>query len=371
MSAYAGSPGSSALGSPRRAAAEVAHERADQASALRALVRETRDRQRRRDEPRPPRQSAVVVAIASGKGGVGKTTIAVNLCVAFAARGLRTVLLDADLGMANADVMCGLMPARRLESAVPESGGQVRGIGSLALEAPGGFRIIPGAVGVARMAELSPIQRVSLIEELARLERSADVVVIDNGAGLSRTIRAFLNAADAPVVVATPEPTSIADAYALIKCITIRREREEREDCAPRRDGSEPKSASALSLVVSQCTGQREAETVHTRIATVCAKFLGCPVPLLGWVSQDGRVGRSVRKRTPLMLDDPRSHAARDITRIADRIAEEHVREGSDLAQLPRKHALARLVRWLGYRPTGHRDEINSHLAEERVFCSS
>jgi flagellar biosynthesis protein FlhG len=195
------------------------------------------------------------------------------------------------------------------------------------------------------MAELSSLQRHSLIEELSRLERDADIVIVDNGAGLSRSIRAFLNFADAPLVVATPEPTSIADAYALIKCVMLRRDREQREDRAPRGQG-EP--VSPISLLVSQCAGRREAEAVHGRIATVCAKFLGCPVPLAGWVSQDVRVGRSIRQRRPLLVDDPRAQAARDIDHLAEQIVSDHIRGSENARARPRKRALARFVRWMG-----------------------
>lgn len=272
----------------------------DQAARLRALV----------DSSGPmltgqARRRCKVLTVSSGKGGVGKTTACVSLSIAMTQLGWKTTLLDADLGMANADVLCGLSPTRRLEHFV---GVQDRSFASthrtdlreIAIDAPGGFRLIPGSVGVARMAELASHERARLLSALDQMEDGTELLIVDTGAGLGRDVLSFMQSADVSLVIATPEPTSIADAYALIKCSLMG---------SPR--------PSRLALVVNQVSSKKEAESVHSRIAAVCARFLNYRIPCLGWIAQDSQVGAAVRRRTPLILDEPRCQAARDLRRLA------------------------------------------------------
>jgi flagellar biosynthesis protein FlhG len=280
----------------------------DQAWRLRALV-ESMSGARVEAAPAPTARSVPVVAIASGKGGVGKTNLAVNLCIALARRGVRPALLDADLGMANADVVCGLTPTRRLDDLLraPEAG-QSGSVLSCIVEGPGGFLLVPGAVGAARVADLDPAARARLVEQLAHLEARSDVVVIDTGAGIGRDVLAFAGASDWLVLVATPEPTSLTDAYGLVKCLFER----------SRRLGL---TTPRVALVVSQARDRRDVESVSSRLSGCCERFLGCRPVLLGAVRADPRVGRAVRERRPHMLSRPRSPASRDIRRIGDQLA--------------------------------------------------
>ena len=276
----------------------------DQASRLRALVETA--------APAPVRRRAKVLTISSGKGGVGKTTASVSLSIAMTQLGWRTTLLDADLGMANADVLCGLTPTRRLEQFVGVSD-RTRAVGApsrledIAIDAPGGFRLIPGSVGVARMAELAAHERTRLMGALDELEEDTELLIVDTGAGLGREVLSFMHSADLALVIATPEPTSIADAYALIKCALL--------------GGGGGLGAaerpSRIGLVVNQVSSKKEADAVHARIASVCARFLRYRLPCLGWVAQDAQVGAAVRKRKPLILDEPRCQASRDLRRLA------------------------------------------------------
>jgi flagellar biosynthesis protein FlhG len=266
---------------------------------------------------------ARLVALASGKGGVGKTSISVNLSIALAALGKRTTLVDADLGLANADVLCGLTPARRLEhvlgvtpplrsatSAAPDLN-----IRDIAVDAPGGFRLIPGAAGIVRMAELSRDERARLLHGIAELEKDSDLVLVDVAAGLTRDVLTFMQVADLGIVVATPEPTSVTDAYALIKCVLNEKPLAQRAHHL-RADGS-PLPRARLALVVNQVTDDREAAAVHARIAGACSRFLGYQLPLLGSVVQDARVPAAVRRRHPFLLDSPRARASDDVRRLA------------------------------------------------------
>lgn len=310
---------------------------ADQAARLRALVESLGRRDRARSAPGGPEGEAAaspraavagaggtagaggaagpvreadrglarVVTIASGKGGVGKTNTAVNLCAALGLRGHRVVLLDADLGLANADVLCGLTPVRRLEEALPADRTTPRTLRELLLDAPGGFRLVPGSSGVARMADLPPPERRRLLHGLADLRRDADVVVIDAAAGLATGVTAFMQAADLSLVVTTPEPTAIADAYALVKCV------------AGPPDGGASGGGAAAALVVNQAKDAGEAGAVHARMDAVCRRFLGRELPLAGWIAHDPLVAQSVRARRPFVLAHPAGAATRGVEALA------------------------------------------------------
>src|SRR5262245_26048163 len=168
---------------------------------------------------RPPQARRInlarAIAISSGKGGVGKSNLAVNLAVAMSGLGLKVCLIDADLGLANADVLCNLSPRLTLEQVVS---GECRLADAMML-APGGFRLIPGASGVARMADLGQSQRQALLEQLTMLEQVADIILIDCGAGISTNVVGFAAAANAVAVTTTPEPTAITDGYGMIKSL--------------------------------------------------------------------------------------------------------------------------------------------------------
>lgn len=277
----------------------------DQASRLRALV------EAMSGSACPPlatpasRRRVPVVAIASGKGGVGKTNLAVNLAVALASRGHRTTLLDADLGMANADVLCGLSPGRRLDTVLRDDRGP--GLGSCVVEAPGGFLLVPGAVGVARVADLEAAARQRLVSGLAELESRSDTVLIDTGAGIGRDVLSFAAAADRLLVVVTPEPTSITDAYGLIKCVVGRAQ--DQRSPLPR-----------VNLVLNSVESVQEARDVSARLTATCERFLQIRPEMLGAVRLDPRVPRAVRARRPHMLRFPKCRASRDVRSIAERL---------------------------------------------------
>jgi len=295
----------------------------DQAARLRALVREAegaaapvaRRADARGAEPAPvapaPRSLAPVVAFASGKGGVGKTTIAVNTCVELARLGARVTLVDADLGTANADVLCGFTPTRRLDRAIVHHAVTLE---ELAVDAPGGFRLVPGAVGVARAAELEHRERAALVEGVLRLGRAGELVVVDCGAGIGPDVSAILAASDVGVIVATPDPTSITDAYAVIKGLVTRRG---------------VARARGLRLVVNMASGESEALGVHARIAKVCRTFLGYELGLLGWVPRDARAGEAVRRRVPIAIGRPKSRSGRAIRELARGVRDLALASGS------------------------------------------
>jgi flagellar biosynthesis protein FlhG len=256
----------------------------DQATTLRTLVRE--------------RRRASVVAITSGKGGVGKSNIAVNLAIQLAGAGKSVVLLDADLGLANADVLCNIDLPFNLSHVIARK----RELADVLVKAPGGFELIGGASGLARMADLTDYDRQRLISALAELEERADIILIDTGAGISPNVLSFTRAADEVLVVTTPEPTAITDAYAVVKVIS--REQSQRR----------------ISLLVNQVRGAAEASVVHDRISKVARQFLGVSVLDAGFVVTDDQVPAAVRRRTPFVLGSPKSPASVCIAQLAIRL---------------------------------------------------
>jgi flagellar biosynthesis protein FlhG len=245
-----------------------------------------------------------VVAITSGKGGVGKTSLAVNIAAALAQRHIRATLIDADLGLANADVLCGVSPTRRLETVI-EAGAPRRSLDQIAIEAPGGFRLVPGSVGVARMANLPASERTALLDAVLDLEETSDLVMFDTGAGLSEGVLGFVRFADLATVVVTPEPTSIADAYATLKLLRH-----------PQRNGR-------VGIIVNQAVTEDEARRTYHRIASTCSTFLKFTPELLGSISRDDLVTQAVKSRSVAILQQPQGTFATQLRATAATMARE------------------------------------------------
>ncbi|MCA9292181.1 MAG: MinD/ParA family protein [Phycisphaerales bacterium] len=247
------------------------------------------------------RPSAPVVAIASGKGGVGKTNLAVALAIGLARCGRRTALIDADLGVANADVLCGVRTTAHLGQVIAGE----RTIMDIAEPVNGGFLLVPGGSGIASLADLDDPQRARLFDALAQLDAKCDAMVVDCGAGVSRSVRRLVHAADLALIVTTPEPTAIADAYSLIKCVATE----------AIEAGQPPHGR--IAIVVNQVNDPGEAQRVFARIAGVCEKFLKFRPAFAGAVCYDRVVPQAVRARKPFFHIDPKSGATRDALALA------------------------------------------------------
>jgi flagellar biosynthesis protein FlhG len=273
------------------AASEVYTGRNDQAAKLRRLMRARYEAV----------ESARVISVTSGKGGVGKTNIAANMAIALAAGGQRVLLLDMDMGLANADVVLGV-DARVNWWHVLRGGRDIR---EAIVPAPGGIDLLAGGSGLSGLTDLSEFERHRLLRDIESLRRLYNVMVLDCGAGISRSVVAFALAADLVVVVATPEPTALTDAYAMIKML------------------SRQNTDRSIGLVVNQAVSRTEAAHVFERLAGVAARFLRFPLADLGYVLQDEAVSVAVRHRRPVLLGQPGSRAAGCLRAVAERIARE------------------------------------------------
>jgi flagellar biosynthesis protein FlhG len=258
----------------------------DQAEQLRRMVREMRPHAR-------------VITVASGKGGVGKTNVAVNLAIALRRNfNQRVMLIDADLGLANVDVMLDLQPRWNLSHVIA---GQ-RTLEDSVVVGPEGVEIIPGASGLTQLADLQDYERRSLVEQLSRLESRSDFCIIDTSAGIGGTVISLAASADDCLIVTTPEPPSVADAYATLKVIS-------RQPARPR-----------LHLLVNMVGGRAEGRRVYERIAGVAEKFLGVEVQDAGYIFCDGHVARAVRRRRPFLTEFPNSQATWCMRQVAQRL---------------------------------------------------
>ncbi len=262
----------------------------DQAERLRRLVAATL--------PTAPARLALSLVFTSGKGGVGTSNLALNLALALAARGKRVTLVDADFGLANLDLLCGVTPACDLGDVLASG----RPLADAILTGPHGVRILAGAHGTRTMADLLAEAPRRLVAEMAVIEADSEFLLIDAGSGLDPSIAALAEAADGAVLVTTPEPTSIADAHAALKRLG---------------------GARSLRLAVNQARSRAEGADCLDRLAASSRQFLGLVAAPLGSVRFDPMVARAVRSREPFVTAFPTCSAARDVRRIAKSLRDE------------------------------------------------
>jgi len=236
------------------------------------------------------------VAVASGKGGVGKSSVAANLAVALGARGARVLLLDADLAQANLDLMLGLHPRFDLQHVFSGE----KAIEDIVVDGPPGVKLIPASSGVPELADLDDYRRECLLRGLGNLEAEADLILIDTASGASRQVTSFCLAADDVLIVTTPELPAFADAYGLIKLL-----------------GQQGLRRSP-HLLVNMASGPEEAEETTHRIRLVARRFLRMEIDSWGHVPFDPAVGRAVRRQEPVISAFPQSPAAQAYGALAD-----------------------------------------------------
>lgn len=286
----------------------------DQALGLRELARRFPLQQKKEQTTAGPR----ILAVASGKGGVGKTSLVLNLAIAIAQQGKRVVVFDADLGMANIDILLGLIPRFTLYDVFLGH----KDIDDILLEGPHNVLIIPGGSGVQELANMDYYQRKRLIESLSSFHDRADYLFIDTGAGISRNVLGFLGAAQEVLLVVTPEPTAITDAYGIMKIL------------------SKFSVHSQIKIVVNRASSRSEAKNTMTKLEMAAERFLQIKVQSLGYVREDKAVAQAVKEQEPLVIKYPHADASQDIFRLAGIILNIHVESPRGM-----NHFLNRLLR--------------------------
>jgi flagellar biosynthesis protein FlhG len=253
--------------------------------------------------PRPVK----VIAVTGGKGGVGKTNVAANLGLALIERGREVMLLDADFGLANVDVLLGLQPRFNLSQVLNGDCCLEDAI----VEGPRGLQIVPAASGVRRMANLSAAEHAGLINAFSELGRQLDVLLIDTAAGLSDSVITFTHAAQHVVVVVCDEPASMTDAYALIKVL------------------SREQGVSRFQILANQTRSPGEGRELYGKIARVCDRFLTVSLGYLGAVPHDDYVRRAIQQQTAVLEAFPGCEASRAFKNLAHQADKWAVPEGA------------------------------------------
>ena len=238
------------------------------------------------------------LSIMSGKGGVGKTNIVLNLGYALHQAAMTAMLMDCDLGLANLDVLLGISPDKNLHDLL-QTGVDAEDV-AVAIE--NGFDMLPATSGVPELVEMDEDMQDILFKKLVQLAGRYDFLMLDIGAGISRTALSFAALSQLRIVVVTPEPTSLTDSYAMIKVLATQHEVRD------------------FLVLVNQSTSSGEAKQTFERLSAACKNFLGIDLRYLGQISQDPTLVESVRRQTPLMKFAPEAPASKDIQALSKRL---------------------------------------------------
>ena len=258
----------------------------DQAAKLREMMKQTSKKTR-------------IITVTSGKGGVGKTNISVNLAIAYAQIGKKVILIDADLGLANVNVILNMIPQYNLYHVITKQ----KRMSEIILPTEYGIKIIAGANGFSKIANLSDEDRGFFIQEFETLS-SADIIIIDTSAGISSNVLGFVDAADEVLIVTTPEPTAITDAYGMIKIIA-----------------TETDSLKLnLKLIVNRVHSAAEGKRISDRMTTIVGQFLNCKVEYMGFIYDDPVVSQAVVRQKPFIIAEPTSKPAMCVKHLVSRI---------------------------------------------------
>jgi flagellar biosynthesis protein FlhG len=267
----------------------------DQAEMLRRIVGNMNNGLAAPDVPKPEKR-ARVITVTSGKGGVGKTSVTVNLAIALSRLGLRIAILDVDFGLANIDLLFGINPKYTILDLIRDE----KSIFEVLTDGPNNIKFLSGGSGVEELMRLDRKKLRMFINNIALLDKLYDIILIDTGAGLSRNVMSFIMAADEIILVTTPEPTAITDAYALVKMVS-RRDRKK-----------------IIRVLVNKAETAREAEEIANKLIVVSEKFLSLKLYKLGYILYDDNIVKSVKLQKPYCLNNPKSQAARNMFALAD-----------------------------------------------------
>ena len=257
-----------------------------------------------------------IITITSGKGGVGKTNVSVNMALAYARMGKKVVVMDADLGLANVNIMLNMVPKYTLYDMIRKR----KTMKEIMIETDYGISIVAGASGFSKVANLTDDERQNFIEELNTLS-FADIIIIDTSAGVSSNVLDFIAAADDAIIITTPEPTAITDAYGIIKIIATEYDNLDME----------------LKLVVNRVKGAVEAKKVADRMTHIAGQFLNLKVDYLGFIYDDPVVSQAVLRQKPFMVIDPRCKASICVQHIVGKMEKGELRASGGFTSMIRR----------------------------------
>lgn len=270
----------------------------DQAERLRNMIKE------QKASKNTDSNGARVITITSGKGGVGKSSTAVNLAVQFRKLGYRVVILDADFGMANIEVMFGAIPKFNLSDVIYRG----KSLEDIVVEGPMGVKFISGGSGVFEMTDMSSDNLRYLTTKLNELETMTDIIIIDTGAGVSERVLQFVTTCNEVLLITTPEPTSITDSYALLKALN--------------RHSDYDKDNTVVKIITNRVSNEEEGNSLFSKLSIVVNKFLQIELKHLGMIPQDAHILKSVMQQQPVSIAYENSGASKAYEVIAKRLTQ-------------------------------------------------
>lgn len=268
----------------------------DQAERLRNIIKVNNQM------PRPTESTARVIAVTSGKGGVGKSNVAINLAIQLKKTGKRVIIFDADFGLANIEVMFGAMPKYSLADVIYER----KAIHEIITWGPMEIGFVSGGSGIAGLSNLSGEQLNYLVQNLAQLDFMADIIIVDTGAGIADAVLEFLVASGEVILVTTPEPTSITDSYSLLKTL----------DMHPKFHEQRTK----IKVLSNKVLDEEEGQHLFSKLDAVVQRYLKLSIEFLGFIPQDDQLSRAVMQQNPVSIKNPSAKSSRAFERVAYRL---------------------------------------------------
>lgn len=274
----------------------------DQAEKLRKIMEESTNNisPNENDEGR-----AKIISVSSGKGGVGKTSFIINLAISLKRLGYKVVIIDADIGLANVDILSGAISQFTIADLFVSN----KNIFDIMTEGPEGIKIISGGSGLSDFSLIDDANLDKLIEEIGKLENYSDFILIDTGAGISNNVLKFLLVSDQVILVITPDPTSLTDGYVLVKALTLNNYKK------------------TIKVVINMVENKKEGEEVFNKLNTVSNKFLRVNLESLGYLNKSNIVATAIKDQTPFILNNPNSSISKKINIIALNVGGEGEKE--------------------------------------------
>lgn len=246
-----------------------------------------------------PRGTARVITVTSGKGGVGKSNISVNLAIQLRRLGNRVVIMDADFGLANIEVMLGIRPVYNLADLIFRG----KSLKDIITSGPEGIGFISGGSGIQELTNLKKEEFIKLSQSLYELDEYVDIIIIDTGAGISDSVLEFVAASSEVLLVVTPEPTSITDAYSLLKTLNKKEEFSE--------------GSTVIKMITNRVSSVKEGKQIFDKLSVVVDKFLNIKIEFLGTIPQDSMISKAVIQQKPVTIGYPLAPSAKAITELA------------------------------------------------------